>query len=397
MGYGIARGIAFGMILVMVRVMALGLWRDRAALVLVFVLPPLVFIVFASVFSAGASGRLDIQVGVFDQIDSADSRSLIYDLQRRLGGRLTWSPNVAALEDAIESGRVDAGLVLQGDLAGTPTPITVLIHPGRKAAGEILTAQVNAAAAQDLPELMLRREIAQLGPLLALTPDQVRRSGQTALANVSTPPFAAQRILPGGDPLVIYYAGAVSILFLMFTAMQGAMSLIDERRAGLSLRLGLSTGGVAPLLGGRMLWLMALGVIQALVLFLVAAVVYGAPLLTHLAAWSATAVCAAAASSGIALALAAACSTREQAQPISTVAFLILAAIGGSMAPRFLMPEVLQTLGWLTPHTWAIEAYQTVLWRGLVNRTVLEAWTVLAGFAIAGFLAALCLEGRRRL
>ena len=137
--------------------------------------------------------------------------------------------------------------------------------------------------------------------------------------------------------------------------------------------------------------------IQALVLFLVAAVVYGVPVLTNLAAWSATAVCAAAASAGIALALAAACNTREQAQPVSTFAFLILAAIGGSMAPRFLMPEALQTLGWLTPHTWVIEAYQTVLWRGLVNATVLEAWTVLASFAGAGFLAALWIEARRRL
>ena len=72
----------------MVRVMALGLWRDRAGLVLVFVLPPLVFIVFATVFSAGASGRLDIRVGVVDQIGSADSQRLVYSLQRRLGGRL---------------------------------------------------------------------------------------------------------------------------------------------------------------------------------------------------------------------------------------------------------------------------------------------------------------------
>ena len=385
------------MILVMVRVMALGLWRDRAGLVLVFVLPPLVFIVFASVFSAGATGQLDIKVGFVDQVGSDDSQRLVYGLQRRLDGRLTRSSNVAALEDAIQAGRADAGYVLHGDLASTPTPVTVQIHPGRKADGEGLTEQVNATASQDLPELMLRREITQLDPLLALTPGQIRRSTQTPFGIGSTPPFAAQRILPGDDPLVIYYAGAVSILFLLFTAMQGAMSLIDERRAGLWLRLGLSSGGVAPLLGGRMLWLTALGVIQALVLFLVAAVVYGAPLLTHLAAWLTTAVCAAAASTGIALALAAACYTREQAQPISTFIFLILAAIGGSMAPRFLMPEVLQTLGWLTPHTWVIEAYQTVLWRGLVNRTVLEAWTVLAGFAVAGFLAAFYLEGRRRL
>jgi ABC-2 type transport system permease protein len=103
------------------------------------------------------------------------------------------------------------------------------------------------------------------------------------------------------------------------------------------------------------------------------------------------------ASAGLPLAPPAACNTREQAQPVSTFAFLILAAIGGSMAPRFLMPEALQTLGWLTPHTWVIEAYQTVLWRGLVNATVLEAWTVLASFAGAGFLAALWFEARRRL
>ena len=149
------------MILVMVRVMALGLWRDRAGLVLVFVLPPLVFIVFATVFSAGASGRLDIRAGVVDQIGSADSQRLVYSLQRRLGGRLTRLSDVAALEDAIESGRVDAGLVLHGDLADAPTPVTVLIHPGRKAAGEVLIAQVNAAGGEDLPELMLRREVAR--------------------------------------------------------------------------------------------------------------------------------------------------------------------------------------------------------------------------------------------
>jgi len=385
------------MILVMVRVMALGLWRDRAGLVLVFVLPPLVFIVFASVFSAGASGRLDIRAGVVDQTDSADSRRLVSSLQRGLGGRVIRSPDVAALEDAIESGEVDAGLVLRGDLADTPTPVTVLIHPGRQAAGEVLTAQVNAAAGRDLPDLMLRREVTRLDPILALTPDQMRRANGAPFGIGSLPPFAAQRILPGGDPLVVYYAGAVSILFLMFTAMQGAMSLIDERRAGLWLRLGLSAGGVAPLLGGRMLWLTALGVVQALALFLVAAAIYGVPLLANFAAWLATAVCAAAASAGIALALAAACRTREQAQPISTFTFLILAAIGGSMAPRFLMPAALQALGWLTPHAWVIEAYQTVLWRGFVNTTVLQAWTVLTSFAAAGFLAAVWLEGGRRL
>jgi ABC-2 type transport system permease protein len=385
------------MILVMLRVMALSLWRDRVGLVLVFVLPPLVYIVFASVFGRGTSGNLDIRAGLVDQADSADSRRLVDSVQRRLGGRLIPAPDAAALENAIESGQADAGLLVLGDLADVPTPVTVLIHPGRRAAGEVLTAQVNAAASQDLPELMLRREVLRLEPILALTPGQVRRVTGAPFGLDPPPPFVAHRILPGGDPLRIYYAGAVSILFLMFTAMQGSMSLIDERRVGLWLRLGLSTGGVAPLLGGRMLWLTGLGAVQALVLFLVAAMAYNVPLLANLAAWSVTAVSASAASAGISLALAAACQTREQAQPVSTFIFLILAAIGGSMAPRFLMPEALQTLGWLTPHAWVIEAYQAVLWRGLVNATVAQAWIVLASFAAVGFVAALWIEGRRRL
>lgn len=381
----------------MLRVMALGFWRDRAGLVLVFVLPPLVFIVFASVFSGGASGRLDMRAAVADELDNADSRQLIDSLEHRLGDRLSRLPNAAAVWDAVASGRADAGLIVQGDLVSAPTPVTVLVHPGRRAAGALLTAQLNAALGRDLPALMLRREAAQLGPLLSLTPDQLHRLSLPPAGLAAPPPFASQRVLPGGDPLVVYYAGAVSVLFLMFTAMQGAMSAIDERRSGLRLRLGLSSGGVAPLLCGRMLWLTVVGIVQALVLFLVGAAVYGVPLMANFAAWAATAVCAAGAAAGIAQALAAACRTREQAQPLSTFAFLILAAVGGSMAPRFLMPEALQKLGWFTPHAWAIEAYQTALWRELVDRTVIEAWGVLAGFAVAGFAVAVVIESRRRL
>jgi ABC-2 type transport system permease protein len=57
----------------------------------------------------------------------------------------------------------------------------------------------------------------------------------------------------------------------------------------------------------------------------------------------------------------------------------------------------LQALGWLTPHAWVIEAYQTILWRRIVNAEVVEAWGVLAAFAGGGFLIALALESRRRL
>jgi ABC-2 type transport system permease protein len=110
-----------------------------------------------------------------------------------------------------------------------------------------------------------------------------------------------------------------------------------------------------------------------------------------------TAVCAAAASGGIALALATTCETREQAQTVSTFVILILAAVGGSMAPRFLMPAALQTLGWLTPHAWVIEAYQNVLWRQSIDAHVVEAWAMLSVFCVIGFAIAFAIESRRKL
>ena len=66
---------------------------------------------------------------------------------------------------------------------------------------------------------------------------------------------------------------------------------------------------------------------------------------------------------GLALALATACRTRRQAQTLANVAILVLSAIGGSMVPRFFMPPLLQDLGWITPNTWALEAYTAIFWR----------------------------------
>jgi ABC-2 type transport system permease protein len=61
------------------------------------------------------------------------------------------------------------------------------------------------------------------------------------------------------------------------------------------------------------------------------------------------------------------------------------------------MSPLLQDLGWLTPHAWEIEACERILWRGRTDGLVLEAWAVLAGFALAGLLLSLALETRRRL
>jgi ABC-2 type transport system permease protein len=93
--------------------------------------------------------------------------------------------------------------------------------------------------------------------------------------------------------------------------------------------------------------------------------------------------------------LATACNTRRQAQTVANTVILVLSALGGSMVPRFLMPEVLKDLGWLTPNTWALEAYSGIFWRGESLLDVALPVALLAGAGIGGWLAARALAHRK--
>ena len=54
------------------------------------------------------------------------------------------------------------------------------------------------------------------------------------------------------------------------------------------------------------------------------------------------------------------------------------------MVPRFFMPPALQDLGWITPNTWAIEAYTATFWRNEPLSEMLAPWTVLALTGLVG-------------
>lgn len=337
--------------------------RDRAGLVMTFLLPPLVFLLFAAIFGASARGDVELRVALYDGATEARGAALARGLGEAFGEGLIEVASLSELETAVLDGRADAGVALGGGEQAAPS-VEVLTAAGREVAAAAVAGQVG-------------------GVLEASTG---RGRGD---------PVARRTVGRAGDVQVVYYAGAVSIMFVFFAAMHGAMTGLDERRSGLQARLSLLAGGLAPLVAGRLLWLTAVGVVQSAVVFAVAL-----PRLPALepwqgAAWLATTGLAAFAAAGVGLAVIGACRTREQAQPLSTFLVLLLAALGGSMAPRFLMPEAFRRLGWATPHAWVIEAYQSLLWRGSFGAAVLSAWAVLAVTGAVGFGIALTLERRQ--
>ena len=99
-------------------------------------------------------------------------------------------------------------------------------------------------------------------------------------------------------------------------------------------------------------------------MFVWGALVFGLDLFTarHLTGFAIMTVTTAGAAAAFGLLLASSCRTRAQLTGIASVLILVMSALGGSMFPRFLMPESLQRIGLATFNAWALDGYQKVFW-----------------------------------
>jgi ABC-2 type transport system permease protein len=289
---------------------------------------------------------------------------------------------------------------------GAP-PLLVVSDPVRGVAVAMLSGRVERAFFEVLPEVSLGGVVDLLDlEYLDLTPEQ-RASARAGLERRAE---AARRLLDRGEepgrmlPALIeredvvgrsgarnhvaYYAGGVAFLFLLFSAMQGAVTLLEERESGILDRLLAGPGGAGVLVDGKFLYLVGQGFVQIAVIFVVAWLGYGVELPRNVGPWAVTTLAASLAASGFGLLVATSFRTRRQAQTFANVAILVMSALGGSMVPRFFMPPLLQSLGWLTPNTWALEAYAGIFWRDDPVVRLLLPWAALSATGVLGYLVA---------
>ncbi len=347
----------------LIRALLLGLVRDRGALLLTFLLPPAVFVIFALIFSRTSGTDLEIRFAVADARADAVSERLIEGLTE--GNRLQRVGAVeaerAVIEPLVRSGEVDAGIVIEAAETGSPLPsLTVLKAPSREIAATVLAA----AARQSL--LSLQDEAAGGLPPL---------------------PIEVEELTGRAVPVAVaYYAAGVAMLFVLIAAVQGAAHLLSDRESGMLARLAHGPGRLGPVLDATFLFLVLQGVVQIVIIFAVAWAGFGVSLAGVWAPWALTTLLAAMVASGLALAFVSLCSTKRQADAFGPIGVLVLGAIGGSMVPRFLMPQSIQAVGWLTPNTWGLEAYAALLWRDEPLQSLYLPWGILAGVSVVALL-----------
>lgn len=184
------------------------------------------------------------------------------------------------------------------------------------------------------------------------------------------------------NPVAAFYAASVVVMFLLFSAAAAGGSLLEEQEAGTLERLLSSRLTMGELLAGKWLYFTILGCLQIVAMFIWAWLLFRVELPTHLPGFIAMTIPTAAAASAFGLVLATLCRSREQLAGVSTIVILSMSAIGGSMIPRFIMPEGVRKFGLVTFNAWALDGYQAVFWR---DASVLSIWPqVLAISLFAG-------------
>jgi ABC-2 type transport system permease protein len=389
------------------RVMLLGLVRDRAALVMAFVLPTVIFAIFAAIFSGALGDRIRIHLGLLDLAHTPTTQRLMQALEADPSLRVERlaAADLDGAVAAVRRGTVDVALVLRGDLdAGSgraDQPVVLIENPAKALATPIALGQLQRVLNEALPDVVLARIVADVERSGKIGPDERDfLNGAFAEQRARKEPFSfatlvERRSTASGvtNDRVGYYAGAITAVFLLFAAMQGALSLVDERQSGLADRLMAGPGGLAVVVLGKFLFLVGQGLVQAGLIFAAAALLHGVDIRPHWVAWLVTSLLVSEMAAGLALAACAASATRQQAHLAATFGVLLLSAVGGSMVPRFLMPPWLQEAGWLTPNAWAIEGYQTALGEGWLS--ALPAWGVMGAVAVTSLGLALGLVSRR--
>lgn len=367
--------------------------RDLHGLLLLFFMPAIFILImtFALQNQYKISNDSPLEYYLIDHDNSEISRELINRLANISSfKRLPSEAEETELKQLTQLDKAKFLIVL---------PVTFTEHLSQQTtAAELYFAPSTSPVFAGAIETQVQQQLAQLALALKFghTPTAPREDNTSLLRSGSLygedqqPPSSVQQNVPAW------------LLFAMFfIAVPLSTTLINERQQGTLSRLRTLGLPMLPILSGKLIPYFFINLLQVVVLFLIG--MYLVPFLggdtltlgDHQLGLLVISMAASVAAVCYALFIAQIARTVEQATIFSAVCNIIMAALGGVMVPRFLMPASMQELSGWSPMAWGLDGFFDILLRGASTMDILPTAGKLVSFAAIMLIAALLLSHRK--
>jgi ABC-2 type transport system permease protein len=417
--------------------------RNRAALVLSFIVPMIIIYIVGLVFGLGRtdSGPTGIPFAVVNQSDNPAAQKLVDALQAEKSFRIvtqfvnpdkTTRPLTEAdLRPMIKDRQFSYALVIPSDVLSDSRlglHLKILSDPRNDIEDQIVNGLLQKTIFSNVPQLLGQSLQARARKFLgsagldtfnrSIVRDVVSTFGgdpDRILARMQSGSFGLDQLTqrlapapaPGGtaggaaspdifsrmvqidheqvvgkdvkSPAATRIVGGYAVMFLLFALSNSAAAFFDEKNTGVFQRLLSSSVSRAQLLWSRFLYGVVFGLCQLMALFLAGHLLYGVDVFGHLGNLLIVCASVAAACTGFGMLLAAVTRSPEAARSLATLLVITMSACGGAWFPVSLMPEFMQHIARYTLVYWSIEGFGAVLWAGNSLGEILPILGILLG------------------
>lgn len=154
---------------------------------------------------------------------------------------------------------------------------------------------------------------------------------------------------------LVHAVAGTSVMMLLFSVAGIGGSLCDEKQEGMLKKFLCSPIPPNHILYGKLVYANIISIIQLIIMFVYAWLVFGLDIIHYLPSLLFMIFATAYACSGFGVLLASFAKTRRQVQGYSTIIVMVMSAVGGSMIPIFIMPEIMQKVAVFTVNYWGIQ------------------------------------------
>lgn len=386
----------------------LALTRDVHGLAALFLMPVVFIIIMSLALKDVYSPAVKSLSYAVDNRDNGQlALTLLTEWEKRHGKPRESS---AGWQDDVRSGKLGYALVIEKDLSAS----LAAAQPAGKAQARLVTdpgLDAGVFAANKAELVMIASELrAQALMAARMSQFAARTGGMASMADRDTPVAVtaqglvdAERYASGTRPTAVQQNVPAWLVFGMFFVVASLANLfLQERQCGALARLASLGVPTSMMIWSKALPYLAINGLQAALMLAVG--VWLMPLLggdalslagIHWGALLLVLLAVSMAAISMALALASLVRTHAQASTVGPVVNILMAAIGGVMVPKFVMPDVMQRLAEFSPMNWGLEGMLAVVLRGGDVAGVLQPAAKLVGFAAAMIIIAVLLFRRR--